>query len=278
MQNKPLIDVATLQRWLSEAKDVKILDATIDKVNQSIDADGKQAEYIPNSLFLDIEGKFSDHSNPLPHTMVDAKTFEQEARSLGINADTIVVIYDRWGIYSSPRAWWMFRYMGHPETYVLHGGLAEWKSAGLPTTNIHESNTQIKEGNFVAKPISDWLTGKNDILEKLNTDVAIIDARSKGRFEGTAPEPRAGLRSGHIPGSSNLPFDNILHGPHYQSEHDLHQVFEPILTDNQAIFTCGSGISAAILALAAYQIGHENISIYDGSWSEWGANDNLPVA
>lgn len=278
MNTFPLIDVKALQALLDEQKPVVLLDATIDKVNQRIDQDGVAPELIPHSIFFDIEGAFSDHSNPLPHTMVDAPTFEREARALGINADSIVVIYDRWGIYSSPRAWWMFRAMGHTNTFVLQGGLPAWKAKQLPIASKHMDAATLTKGDFVAKPQKEYWTNKEEILRGLQeTENTIIDARSAGRFAGSSPEPRVGLRSGHIPGSYNVPFDEVLAGTHYKSVAELQKIFEPLISDKPVVFSCGSGISAAIIALAAQQLDYQNLSIYDGSWSEWGADENVPI-
>ncbi|PVH24401.1 sulfurtransferase [Sphingobacterium corticibacter] len=278
MNTFPLIDVKALQALLDEQKPVVLLDATIDKVNQQIDQDGVTPELIPNSIFFDIEGAFSDHSNPLPHTMIDAATFESEARALGINANSMLVTYDRWGIYSSPRAWWMFRAMGHTNTFVLQGGLPAWKAQQLPVVSKHMDTATLTKGNFVAKPQNEYWINKEEILRGLQqNENTIIDARSAGRFAGSSPEPRAGLQSGHIPGSHNLPFDEVLAGTHYKGVAELQNIFEPLISDKPVVFSCGSGISPAIIALAAQQLDYPNLSIYDGSWSEWGADENVPI-
>lgn len=253
-----------------------VLDATIDKVNQKID--NTNLELLPNSLFLDIEGSFSDHHSPYPHTMLSAQQFSKEAQKLGINQDSTLIIYDRWGVYSSPRAWWMFRYMGLDKVYVLNGGLPAWKAAGLPIDKQFAEAASL--GNFKAKPNYEWFITKEELVERLgDDDISITDARSSGRFHGTAPEPRPGLRSGHIPGSKNLPFDLVLDGIQYQDKEELERLFEgKIDSAKQNIFTCGSGVSAAIIALAAYELGNDYVTIFDGSWSEWGADENTLVS
>lgn len=270
----PLINVQQL-RDLSLDNKVILLDATIDKVNEKIDHDA--TSLIPNSIFFDIEGVFSDHSSGLPHTMVDPISFTTHVQSLGINQDSIIVVYDRWGVYSSPRAWWMFRYMGHEQTYVLDGGIKAWQSSKLPLSKKHYVPTE--RGNFMATVQTDWFKSTKDILQQLRSKTAnIIDARGEGRFKGSAAEPRPGVRSGHIPTSSNLPFDQVLDGPFLKDKALPAPIFAPHLREgNVNIFTCGSGITASILALAAYQTGVKNIAIYDGSWSEWGADLSLPI-
>lgn len=275
MIQSPLIDIETLQE-LSSNHNLILLDSTIDKVTEKIDNDN--IALIPNSVFLDIEKDFSDPNSGLPHTLIDETAFTERAQQLGINQDSILVIYDRWGIYSSPRAWWMFRYMGHQQTYVLDGGISAWQEAGLPTTNRHILPS--KQGNFLAAVQPEWIVDKKMILNALDTKaMTIVDARGAGRFSGSTPEPRNSVRSGHIPTSSNLPFDLVLDGAYLKDIESLKALFQTHLSANKRnVFSCGSGITGSILALAAFQIGVTNISVYDGSWAEWGSDPQLPVA
>ena len=274
MRTSALISTDQALKLINEENAV-VLDSTIDKVNQKMDT--SKLELIPNSLFFDIEGVFSDHESSFPHTMVSPEKFSAEAKKLGINQGSTVIVYDRWGVYSSPRAWWMFRYMGLEKVYVLNGGELAWKAAGLPIVDAYGHPESL--GNFKAKPNYEWFISKEELEERLgDDDFTITDARSAGRFHGTAPEPREGLRSGHIPNSKNLPFDQVLDGITYHDPMELEKLYEgKIDSGKQNIFTCGSGISAAIIALGAYELGNDYITIYDGSWSEWGADPDSAI-
>lgn len=253
-----------------------LLDCTIDKVGQSLK--GKKLELIPNSLFFDIEEKFSDKKSKLPHTLITAKDFEKEIKALGINQDSTVVLYDRWGIYSSPRAWWMFKVMGFDNVYILNGGVPQWKKNALPITSTYTA--PITKGNFKANFRPEWYADKEYILQHYkNNTINIFDARSKGRFTGLVPEPRKGLSGGHIPHSMNLPFEELLSGDTYLNKENIASIFQHLNpSENEHVFTCGSGVTAAILAFASHLLGTERIRLYDGSWAEWGIEElNLPT-
>jgi len=270
-----LITTAQLQKEF-ENPNVVLLDCTIDKVGQSL-KDTKLA-LIPNSLFFDIENTFSDHSSPLPHTLVSTEVFTKGIQELGINQDSIIILYDRWGVYSSPRAWWMFKVMGFEQVYVLDGGLPAWKEKYHPIADQYLKT--LAKGNGQARFNTAWYADKTYVLTQYeNSKASIIDARSQARFTASAPEPRAGLRGGHIPQSYNLPFDHVLKGNRYRSKEELEDLFKTFDATHEQIFSCGSGVTASILAFASHLIGNQNIKVYDGSWSEWGQEDlDLPIA
>jgi len=270
-----LITVKDLKNQIDNPRLI-ILDCSIDKVNESLN--DKEVKLIPNSLFFDIENEFSDHKNPLPHTLLDAYNFTQHTQKLGINKDSIIVLYDRWGIYSSPRAWWMFRVMGHEKVFILDGGIVAWEAEGNRIVNDYQVSSE--KGDFVASFNPQLYADVNEILENYqNPEISIIDARGAKRFLGQAAEPRKGLRSGHIPHSKNLPFDLVLKKEKYKTTEELVEIFAPLISDSKKqIFTCGSGITASIIAFASYIAGNTNLKVYDGSWSEWGKEElNLPI-
>jgi thiosulfate/3-mercaptopyruvate sulfurtransferase len=209
--------------------------------------------------------------------MPAAEFFTDEMQKLGINKDSAIVVYDSVGIYSSPRAWWMFRAMGHDQVTVLDGGLPAWIHAGFETV------TQLKKrpgqrGDFVSHPQPQAFVDSNDVLKALHDeDFRVLDARSSNRFHGLEEEPREGLRRGHMPNAINIPFANVLEGGVLKSRSSLRSIFDQY-KNKKMIFSCGSGVTACILALAAEQAGYKDLSVYDGSWSEWGlASSNLPA-
>lgn len=262
-----LISPSELQDALAQHADVVLLDCTIDKVGQSVKDD--TVELLPHSLFFDIEGKLSDASSHLPHTLVSEQVFEKEIQALGIDQTSTVILYDRWGIYSSPRAWWMFKVMGFNQVFILNGGVPAWKAHKFELVDSYKLND--KKGNFKAEFQENLYADKAYVLMHYkDTDTAIFDARSKGRFNGLVPEPRKGLHGGHIPHSKNIPFEELLDGTTYKPVDELKQQFDHFTsTGNPCIFTCGSGITASILAFASAVAGYNNIRVYDGSWSEW---------
>lgn len=267
--NLPLVS----ETWLFENLDnpeLIILDASLkNPIKADITIDNK---LIPKSLRFDWE-KFSDLINPLPHTMPNAVRFTEAAQELGINTTSLLVVYDNVGIYSSPRVWWMFRAMGFENCYILNGGLPGWIKMGYPY--VREYDEPKQRGNFQAIYKNSMISNKDEVSKaSKDKNKLIIDARSPERFYGKVAEPRAGLRSGHIPNAINIPFETVLFENKIRCKEELEKIFSTIGAKNTSlIFSCGSGVTACIDALAATIIGYQNISIYDGSWSEWGEGD-----
>jgi thiosulfate/3-mercaptopyruvate sulfurtransferase len=204
--------------------------------------------------------------------MPSAADFENEIQKLGINHDSIIVAYDKDGIYSSPRAWWMFRAMGHEQVAVLDGGLPAWIQAGYET--VSTLATPRGRGNFASHPQGGLFVDSKTVLQALtDPTVSVIDARSAGRFTGQEPEPRAGLRGGHMPNAVNIPHMSLLENGKMLPKSRLKSIFEKY-KDKQMIFSCGSGVTSCVDALAAEQVGFKDLAVYDGSWSEWGAPDS----
>lgn len=232
---------------------------------------------IPGTRIFDFDKKICDTKSPLPHMMPTPELFEQEVRALGVNQNSHVVIYDRTGIYSSPRAWWMFKAMGHEQVAVLDGGMPAWIKGGLSREAVN--NQSVTSGNFTARPCPGFFCDANQVESAItNPQYAIIDARSEERFHGREPEPRSGLRAGHMPNAINLPFMNVQSQGHMLSREELKAIFATrVLPQQKLIFSCGSGVTACIVVLAAELAGYSEISVYDGSWSEWGMPSSRPV-
>lgn len=260
----PIVSVEWLHEHMN-ADNIIILDGTINKVFDI------SLEQIPNARLFDIKKKFSDVSNAFPSAFPSVEQFKKEARKLGINKDSAIVVYDDKGIYSSARVWYLFRAFGFNNVAVLNGGFPEWLKAGYATEymNLYEGGIGDFEANLqpnFMKFFDDIKTASKDKTHK------IIDARSSGRFNCTEPEPRAGLRMGTIPNSVNLPFTDLLEAGVLKSKKDLAKAFYMAAEqDDSIIFSCGSGITACVLALGAELSGYKNISVYDGSWTEYGS-------
>ncbi|MEL6592450.1 MAG: sulfurtransferase [Bacteroidota bacterium] len=263
-----LVSPQWLHDHLSDPRLV-ILDATIAKVGGT--SSGKEmTESIPGAHFFDLKGVFADKQSELPNTIPSDQAFTEGCQQIGINADSIIVIYDRLGIYASPRAWWLLKSMGHPNVQVLDGGFPAWQAAGYETSTSKIMSPE--RGDFVAKLHKDVVWTAEDILQNLQkVQAQVLDARSKGRFHAQEPEPRAGLIGGHIPGSHSLAFTEVLQDGKMRSPKELKMIFADLnLGDQALVFSCGSGITACIILLAATQIMDNPMAVYDGSWSEWG--------
>lgn len=232
---------------------------------------------LPMARKLDVEADFCDHSSSQSHALPTEQQFTQAVQALGINSDSVVVLYDNQGIYSAPRAWWTFKVMGFENVYVLDGGLPQWIKEGRETASEYTTISTL--GNATAKEVKGLACDSEEVLNVINTDVAILDARAEMRFLGKAPEPREGVRSGHIPNSKNLPFSILLDNYTYQDKAILRAIFAERVPSvkMKTYFSCGSGITACILILAAVSIGYNNVVLYDGSWADWGTNHSLPI-
>ncbi|QTE23162.1 sulfurtransferase [Polaribacter cellanae] len=273
--SSPLVSVDWLYNNL-ENENLIILDCTIPKVTDK-SQNSTDKKQIKGALFFDLKNVFSDKKVPFPNTVLAPKEFQEKAQELGINKDSVLVCYDDLGTYSSPRVWWMFQLMGFKNIAILDGGFPEWKSKNYPieTPKTH----QPKKGNFKVYYKPEKLKFTNDVLNSIeNKAILIADARSKGRFYGTEPEPRNDLKSGHIPNSVSLPFIEMQQSGKMKSAEELKNIFKDYKNKEQIIFTCGSGITASILALGAAIAGVKNVAVYDGSWTEWGSTNNLPIA
>jgi thiosulfate/3-mercaptopyruvate sulfurtransferase len=267
----PIVSVNWLHEHLNDP-DLIILDAKLDHNQSNLENKNPELQ-IKGARLFDIKNNFSDTSNPLPNTFPTAEQFTAESQKLGINKNSVIVVYDNLGVYSSPRAWWMFKAMGHSNVFVLDGGLPEWIKEGYPTVTTKETNSII--GDFEANLQPEFIKNKEQILENITTKEAVLmDARSQDRFDATHQEPRAGLRSGHVPGSINVPYTELFKDGKYKSTAELSEILK--LNDQPLLFTCGSGITACIVLLACEMISNNPKAIYDGSWTEWGSS-NLPI-
>lgn len=268
--------------WLAEHQhdeNIQILDARMLPPGQESCRD-INAEYLaghlPDAPFFDIEA-LSDHTSALPHMMPRAETFAVAMRELGVSSEKHLVVYDEGNLFSAPRAWWMLRTFGVGQVSVLAGGLQAWKAAGLP---LATGPVALPEAEFEAACDKSQIKRLTDVLLISHEGGAqIIDARAANRFNAQVDEPRPGLLRGHIPGSLNLPWNRLVDQGQLKPEAELRTLFTEagVEIDKPVVASCGSGVTAAVIVLALTALGARNVALYDGSWSEWGSRDDLPI-
>jgi thiosulfate/3-mercaptopyruvate sulfurtransferase len=267
--------------WLAEhlgAPDVRIVDASWYLPQMERDAAAEyRAEHIPGTVFFDID-EICDLESDVPHQLPRPEKFASRVRKMGIGDGNRVIIYDGAGLLSAARVWWMFRAMGHEDVAVLDGGLPKWKSEDRQLSDMppipRERHFTARLNNLIVRDLGQMLRNTEARREQ------VVDARMAGRFTGAEPEPRAGMRGGHIPGAINIPFTALLEEDKtMKPQNELQKIFEEAGVDANmpTVTSCGSGITAAVIYLGLAIAGHRHVALYDGSWSEWGSRDDTPV-
>ena len=268
--------------WLAEKLDdpsVRIIDASwhLPAAGRS-GAEEYAAAHIPGAVFWDIDA-IADPDSSLPHMMPDEATFEAHMNILGVSNDQHVVVYDNVSMMTAPRVWWTLRAFGHARVSLLNGGQVKWQAEGRSLT---ADASPVPDTSFNAAFAPAMMRSIDDVRANLDSTAAqVLDARSAGRFVGADPEPRPECRSGHIPGSLNLPFNRLIDPDSAtvrpQNELAAHLAEAGIDPDQPVITTCGSGVTACVLALAMHLTGKDDVAVYDGSWTEWGGRTDTPV-
>ena len=263
--------------WLAaniDRGDVKSLDGTwVLPGDKTVLARG----YIPGAQIFDIDG-IADRQSDMKHMFPSASVFSKAISEMGIKTSDHIICYDRHGVFSSPRVWWTFKVFGHENISVLDGGLPAWIRAGNAVEDKSRATPILS--NYQSRQSFFKTASAQCVLKAIDSDIQIVDARPSGRFHGTSPEPRAGLRSGHIPGSYSLPFGHLKsRDGHFIPLGDIADIVGKAGIDlNKPIITsCGSGITAAGIGFVLNRLGAKDITLYDGSWTEWGADNSLPI-
>jgi thiosulfate/3-mercaptopyruvate sulfurtransferase len=265
----PLVAPSWLASRLKDPGTV-VLDATLAPVGITPPVDTRSRyldKHIPGAIFFDIE-ELSDHATPLPHMLPTPEAFSRSMSALGIGDNMTIVVYEQEGVFSAPRAWWTLRTFGAQHVYVLDGGLRAWIEAGLATESgpVHRA-----PASFHAKLRRDSVKDLPQLKDSIAKRQQILDARSAGRFNGTAPEPRPGISSGHMPGAISVPFTELVEDGRLKSPENLQELFAAKNVDLHQLITttCGSGVTAAVIALGLEVVGAKHVGLYDGSWAEY---------
>ena len=276
----PLVSTHWLARNI-DAPELVVFDATMAAPGEP--AITTMDIQIGNAQFFDIN-KVCDTESDLPHMMPSVEVFTEQVQALGVNKDSAIVIYDTKGMFSSARVWWMFKSMSFENVAVLDGGLPAWLKDGFEVNREPNLNHKLPQGDFVATYLEGYFCDTERVLTALSDPrINVLDARSAARFSGDEPDPRPNVRAGHMPGALNLHYGSLFekegrHAGLMKSKEELGAVFNQLSPHHRAlIFSCGSGVTACILALAAKIVGYTEISVYDGSWSQWGADPQCPV-
>ena len=278
MSAQPLIEISDALDCLNQ-QGVKFVDATWYMPNVPSNAyETYLNEHIPGAVHFDID-KVANHAVDLPHMYPSLEYFELSMSELGISSSDKVIVYDRSNFVASARVWWMFLSFGHQNVKVLNGGLKAWKSAGGPIETA--APCKSSDSPYAGQSVGEQVIDRAQVQAiRSNPDAAILDARSEGRFEGTEPEPRPGLRGGHIPGSLNLYYGDVMgsDGIMYDPER-IQEILRDLSVDSSPVLvtTCGSGVTAAILLLAIYQVRNQGLRMYDGSWTEWALHPDSEI-
>jgi thiosulfate/3-mercaptopyruvate sulfurtransferase len=268
--------------WLAShlnAPDLIIFDGSWHLPTAGRDAKAEYlAEHIPGALFFDIDD-LVDEKSKLPHMLPPTVKFASRMKKMGVGDGMRIVIYDTYGLFSAARVWWTFRAMGHQDVAVLNGGLKKWKAEGRP---LEDGPPMLRTARHFTPLLNNSLVRDLDDMKSYvaSGSMQIVDARPAGRFEGKDPEPRPGLRQGHIPGSKNVPSSAILRPDGtLKSKEELTKLFKDAGIDPQepVVTTCGSGVTASMLSLALAVVGQTNAAVYDGAWAEWGQDNGLPI-